>query len=460
MTVRQSDEGEPMEKSKGKELFSREDLKALLLPLFLEQALAVAIGMADTVMVASCGEASVSGVSLVDSISVLLIQVFAALATGGAVVVSQYLGKRDRDQAIQAARHLYVIVALVSLALMALCLLGRNLILTGLFGGIEADVMEAARTYFLLMALSYPFLAIYNAGAALLRSVGDAKSSLYTSLLMNLVNVAGNALTIYGLGMGVMGAGLATLISRMMGALVIQQPMRRPNAPMPFPDIRGLKWQQKMAGMILSIGVPNGLENGMFQFGKLILVRMIATFGTASIAANAVGNTLGTIHCLPGGAISLAMITVVGRCCGAHEFDQARSYTRRLMKTCYLIQGSLNLVILLLNPWIPMAFNLSPEASVLARWVIAIHGVGAITLWPLSFVLPNALRAAGDARFTMIVSGVSMAAFRVIFGWLLGARMGMGVIGVWVAMQIDWVFRIVMFVWRYRSGAWEAKTLM
>ena len=441
-------------------LFSREDLKALLLPLFMEQALAVAIGMADTVMVASCGEASVSGVSLVDSISVLLIQVFAALATGGAVVVSQYLGKRDRGQAVQAARHLYVIVGAASLVLMGLCLIGRDLILRGLFGSIDADVMAAAQTYFLLMALSYPFLAIYNAGAALLRSVGDAKSSLYTSLLMNLVNVVGNALTIYALNMGVAGAGLATLISRMVGAYAIQLPMRRPNAPMPFPSLRGLQWQGKLAGNILSIGVPNGLENGMFQFGKLILVRMIATFGTASIAANAVGNTLGTIHCLPGGAISLAMITVVGRCCGAHAFDQARSYTRRLLRICYIIQGSLNLVILALNPWIPALFNLSPEASGLARAVIAIHGVGAMTLWPLSFVLPNALRAAGDARFTMLVSSFSMAAFRVIFGWLLGAKLGMGVVGVWVAMQIDWVFRIALFVWRYRSGAWEAKTLM
>ncbi len=446
-------------KTAGGELFSRQDLKALLLPLLMEQALAVAIGMMDTVMVASCGEASVSGVSLVDSISVLLIQVFSALATGGAVVVSQYLGKRDREQAHQAARHLYVIVAAVSVALMTVCLLLRNQILSVLFGSIEPDVMTAARQYFLLMALSYPFLGMYNAGAALLRSVGDSKSTLHTSVMMNLINVAGNALTIYGLGMGVTGAGLATLISRMVGAWAIQLPMRRPHAPLPFPSVRGMVWQGGMARKILSIGVPNGLENGMFQFGKLILVRMISGFGTASIAANAVGNTLGTIHCLPGGAISLAMITVVGRCCGAHEFGQARLYTRRLMKLCYLIQGSLNVVVLLANPLIPAVFNLSPEAGRLAQIVIAIHGVGAMTLWPLSFVLPNALRAAGDARFTMIISTISMASFRIIFGWLLGQELGWGVIGVWVAMQIDWVFRIAWFIWRYRSGRWEAKVL-
>ena len=452
-----------MQKTSAPPLFSRADLKALLLPLLLEQTLAVTIGFADTVMVASCGEASVSGVSLVDSISVLLIQVFAALATGGAVVVSQFLGKRDRQEAHEAARQLYVIVGGVSLAVMALCLLFRDGILAALFGSIEADVMQAAQVYFLLMALSYPFLAIYNAGAALLRSVGDARSSLYTSLAMNLLNVAGNALTIYGFRMGVTGAGLATLIARMAGAVLIQLPMTRPNARMPFPSLRHMRWRGDLAGKILSVGVPNGLENGMFQFGKLILVRMISTFGTASIAANAVGNTLGTIHCLPGGAFSLAMITVVGRCCGAREYGQARSYTWKLMRLCYVIQGALNAVLLMLNPWIAKPFSLSPEAEHLARIIVALHGAGALTLWPLSFVLPNALRAAGDARYTMLVSSVSMAVFRVLVGWILGQLLqpsGLGVIGVWIAMQIDWVFRITFFLLRYRSGKWQTKTLV
>ncbi len=451
-----------MQKTTGAPLFSKAELKALLLPLLLEQALAVTIGIMDTVMVASCGEASVSGVSLVDSISVLLIQVFSALATGGAVVVSQFLGKRDRDGAMAASRLLYVIVGAVSLLVMALCAALRDAILSLLFGSIEKPVMKAAQAYFLLMALSYPFLAIYNAGAALLRSVGDAKSSLHTSTVMNLVNVAGNAVLIYGFGLDVTGAGLATLFSRIVGAVLIQLPMLRPNAPLPFPSPRGFRWNAAMAGRILSVGIPNGLENGMFQFGKLILVRMIATFGTASIAANAVGNTLGTIHCLPGGAFSLAMITVVGRCCGAREYGQARHYTRQLMRLCYLIQGALNLLLLLGNPWIAKPFNLSPEAERLARIIIALHGAGAMTLWPLSFVLPNALRAAGDARFTMLVSSVSMVVFRVFLGWLISAEAGlnMGVIGVWVAMQIDWVFRIAFFIWRYRSGKWEAKTLV
>ena len=449
-----------MQASLSKSLFSRRDLRDLLVPLLMEQALAVAIGMADTVMVASCGQDAVSGVSLVDSISVLLIQVFSALATGGAVVVSQFLGKREQREAEQASRHLYVIVGLISLALMVFCLIFRDGLLRLLFGGIAPGVMEAAQVYFFYCALSYPFLAIYNAGAALLRSVGDARSSLRTSLIMNLINVAGNALTIYGLGMGVTGAALATLVSRIAGSVLIQLPMMRPNAPLPFPSVQGLRWRGDLAGMIFTVGVPNGLENGLFQFGKLILVRMIATLGTDAIAANAVGNSLGTFHCLPGGAISLAMITVVGRCCGAHEFKQAREYTWRLMKICYLIQGTLNILLLILNPWITLPYHLEPEADRLARIIVALHGAGALTLWPLSFVLPNSLRAAGDTRFTMVVSSVSMMVFRVFTAWLIAIPLGMGVVGVWVAMQIDWVFRIALFHWRFHSGIWESKVLV
>lgn len=441
-------------------LFSKDDLKKLLIPLLLEQTLAVTIGMADTVMVASCGEASVSGVSLVDSINVLLIMVFSALATGGAVVTSQCLGKKDLKQATAAAKQLFYVVLMASLAIMALCLALRYPLLSLLFGSIEADVMNAAQVYFLLSALSYPFLAMYNASAALLRAQGNAKATLYTSIVMNVVNVAGNAVLIFGFGLGVAGAGIATLVSRMLGAVAVQRALKSPACTLPSPVLHVWEWRPELIHKILAVGVPNGLENGFFQLGKLLLVRMISTFGTASIAANAVGNTMGTIHCLPGNAIGLAMITVVGQCVGAKEYGQARHYTRLLLKLAYLCMGTLNVVILLCNGIVTKPFNLSPEADALARQVVFIHGAGAALIWPLSFVLPNSLRAAGDARFTMLVSSFSMVMFRIAFGYLLAIPFGLGVVGVWLAMQIDWVFRIACFLVRFHGHKWETKALV
>ena len=441
-------------------LFSRGQLRSLIVPLLLEQGLAILIGIADTVMVSGCSEAAVSGVSLVDSINVLLIQVFSALATGGAVVTAQYLGKGDRKSASDSARQLFYVVLLSSLALAGVCLPLRTPILAGLFGSIEADVMRHAQIYFLLTALSYPFLAMYNASAALLRSMNNAKASMYTSLVMNLINVAGNAVLIYGFGLEVMGAGIATLVSRMVGAALMQHTLRSPECALPYPRLLPLRWQGGLVRKILTVGIPNGLENGLFQLGKLLLVRMIATFGTVSIAANAVGNSIATIQCLPGSAFGLAMITVVGQCVGARRYDQARMYIRRLMTTAYLLMSSFNILLLLVNRFIVRPFLLSPETEALALQVILIHGLGAITIWPLSFVFPNALRAAGDARYTMIVSALSMLLFRVVLGHVLGQALGMGLIGVWLAMQADWVVRITCFLIRYRSGKWMTKALV
>ena len=441
-------------------LFSKADLKRLIIPLLLEQLLAVTIGMMDTVMVSSCGEAAVSGVSLVDSINVLLINVFSALATGGAVVAAQYLGKQERHNAGVVAKQLFYVTLACALVIMAVCLAFHKGLLAALFGSIEADVMRNAEIYFLISALSYPFLAMYNASAALLRSMGNAKASLYASMITNVVNVAGNALLIYGFNMGVAGAAIATLISRAMGAIMTQLMLRKPDCIIPYPVLHRFEWRADMVKKILSIGVPNGLENGMFQLGKLLLVRMVSTFGTVSIAANAVGNTMASVQILPGMAIGLAMTTVVGQCVGAKAYDQARYYVRRMMILSYLCIGVLNVAILLLSELIVIPFNLSAETADLAKHIIILHGAGSIFFWPVAFVLPNALRAAGDARFTMIVSSVSMVVFRIALGYFMGMALHIGVLGVWYAMQIDWLCRIACFVLRYRSGKWESKRLV
>ena len=278
--------------------------------------------------------------------------------------------------------------------------------------------------------------------------------------LINIVNLIGNSVTIFWLGWGVMGAGLATLISRSVGAYITQRALRDPHCRIPYPGMFPFEWHPSEVKKILSVGIPSGFENGLFQLGKLLLLSMIATFGTASTAANAVGNTLGSFQCLPGNAIGLAMIAVVGQCCGAHAYDQAKFYTKKLMQIVYLCMGTLNILMLLCNPIITLPFNLSPEATVLARQIVALHGAGCVIFWPMSFTMPNALRAAGDAKYTMTVAVFSMAVFRIGFGVFLATTMSMGVIGVWIAMQIDWVFRIICFLIRWHSGKWQTKTLV
>ena len=426
-------------------IFSKQDLKQLLLPLLAEQFLVVLIGMMDTIMVSYCGESAMSGVSLVDSINVLLIGVFSALATGGAVLVSQYLGQKRPDAAKTAAKMLFYVVLLVSLAIMAVCLIFRKPLLLAIFGTVEEDVMAASQIYFLMSALSYPVMAIYNAYCALLRCIGNPRATMFSSFIMNIVNLIGNSVTIFWLGWGVMGAGLATLISRSVGAYITQRALRDPHCRIPYPGMFPFEWHPSEVKKILSVGIPSGFENGLFQLGKLLLLSMIATFGTASTAANAIG---------------LAMIAVVGQCCGAHAYDQAKFYTKKLMQIVYLCMGTLNILMLLCNPIITLPFNLSPEATVLARQIVALHGAGCVIFWPMSFTMPNALRAAGDAKYTMTVAVFSMAVFRIGFGVFLATTMGMGVIGVWIAMQIDWVFRIICFLIRWHSGKWQTKTLV
>ena len=316
-------------------IFTREDLKKLIIPLIIEQMLALSIGLFDTLMVSSCGEASVSGVSLVDSISVLLIQILSALATGGAVVCSQYLGKKMPEKAKLSAGQLMFIMLTSSGTVMILVLFLHRFLLRTIFGQIEADVMDAAQIYFLISAISYPFLGVYNAGAALFRSIGNSKISMYTSLVMNVINIGGNAILIYGAGIGVMGAALATLIARMVSALVMVVLLSKKDNPLCITTPGCMRPQKDVIGKILKIGIPSGIENGMFQIGKLLVSSLTATFGTAAIAANAVANSIAGFANIPGIAIGLAMVTVIGRCIGAGEKEQAKWYSRKLLGLAY-----------------------------------------------------------------------------------------------------------------------------
>ncbi|WP_264472878.1 MATE family efflux transporter [Intestinibacillus massiliensis] len=435
-------------------MFSGTDLRRLIVPLVIEQVLAVTVGMADVIMVSSVGEAAVSGVSLVDMVNVLIINVFAALATGGAVVSAQLIGAKERERACHSAKQLLLIVSVISAVVMALCLLFRTPLLRLLFGQIDPDVMRNARVYFLLSALSYPFLAVYNASAALFRAQGNSRISMQVSIVINVLNIGGNALFIYGMAMGAAGAALSSLMSRALGAVIMTALLRRPGNLVSIGRGGSFRPDGVMIGRILNIGIPNGLENSMFQLGKILVVGIIAAFGTTQIAANAVANNFDALGCLPGQALSLAIITVVGQCVGAQDYEQARYYAKKLMKLAYLIMAALNIVILASLPLTLRAYNLSPDTMKLAMILIFIHDGSAILLWPAAFTLPNVLRAANDVRFAMAVSIFSMWVFRCVFGFILGSWLGWGAIGVWVAMIMDWIFRASLFVWRYLSGRW------
>ncbi len=441
-------------------LFSREDLKKLMIPLVIEQVLAISIGLFDTLMVSSCGEAAVSGVSLVDSISVLLIQILSALATGGAVVCSQYIGKKMPERAKLSAGQLIFIMLLTSGTVMVLVLFLHRFLLRAIFGQIEADVMANAEIYFIISAVSYPFLGVYNAGAALFRAIGNSRISMYTSLVMNIINIGGNALLIFGFGLGVFGAGIATLAARVVSALVMLVLLTRKENPLCIETVRCMKPQRDVIGKILKIGIPSGVENGMFQVGKLLVSSLTATFGTAAIAANAVASNIAGFANIPGSAIGLALVTVIGQCIGAGEKQQARDYTKKLLGVAYLGMAVSNIALFLLARPLVSCFALSEAANAIAVQLLVSFSVCAIAIWPLSFTLPNALRAAGDARYTMGVSVFSMWVFRVASSYFFAGTLGFGVLGVWIGMYVDWAFRSLLFVLRYRSGKWLGKCLV
>ena len=435
-------------------LFSNQMLRKLIVPLIIEQILAVTVGMVDTMMVSSAGEAATSGVSLVDMINNLIINVFAAVATGGAVVASQYLGQRRREKACEAADQLVLVTALISAVMMAAAIVFRRGLLETIYHGIEPDVMENALIYLVISALSYPFLAVYNSCAALFRSMGNSRISMQASIVMNTLNIIGDYILIFHFHMGVAGAALATLASRMVACVIVNVRLLNKNRNVCFGQGK-LAWNGDMIRRILHIGIPGGVENSIFQLGRVLVVSIIATFGTVQIAANAVANNLDSMGVLPGQAMNLAMITVIGRCVGAGDFGQARYYAKKLMKLTYLINGLCCAGVILTMPLTMRLYGLSEETLALAVVLVLIHDGFAILLWPASFTLTNVLRAANDVKFPMVVSILSMIIFRLGLSYVIGVGMGWGAIGVWTAMVVDWIVRTSCFVGRYRSGKWQ-----
>ncbi|MDD7739865.1 MAG: MATE family efflux transporter [Lachnospiraceae bacterium] len=443
-----------------KVLFDRNRLIRLVVPLMMEQLLSVTVGMVDMIMASGAGEAAVSGISLVNSICVLLIMMFSAMATGGSVVGAQFLGSGDKETACRAADQLMTICLLIALVIFGGSFLGNRHILKMIYGSVESDVMENAVTYFAITSVSFPFLAVYNAGAALFRVMGNSKISMKTSFLMNGINIAGNAILVYGFHMGVSGVAYATLISRITASVVILYLIHQKKYEIHITHYLNFKLDFEMLKKIFSIGIPQALENCMFQIGKLITQSLIASFGTASIAANACAMTVEQLAFMPGSAMGLAMTTVVGQCAGAGDYRQAREYAKKLIGTAYLFLWILNGVILFAAPFVAHAYNLSEASYQMAVQVIRYHSICCMAIWPMAFTLPNTLRAAGDARYTLTVGVTSMWCVRIAMAYFLGSYLNVGLLGVWIAQTLDWVVRAFFYIIRFRGHKWEEKSVV
>ena len=440
--------------------FSNADLRKLIVPLIIDQFLQAFVGLADSIMVASVGEAAVSGVSLIDTIMVLILNIFTALATGGAVIAGQFLGKKRDEMACKSTNQLISFTLKASLVVMLLCYLGRNFITHVVFGKIEADVMYNCNVYMMIVFASIPMTALYNAGAAIYRAMGNSAVAMKISMLMNAINLGGNALLIFVFHRGVEGVAIPTLVSRTVACVIMMFLMNNQKHTLHLYHPFSFKTDWALLKKILYIGVPNGLENSMFQLGKILVLSIVTSFGTASIAANAVSNNVATFAVLPGMSVGFAILTVGAQCVGAGDYEQVRYYTKKLMKIVYVSLFAANILVVLAVPYIIKIYGLSAEASQYAHKILIYHSICAVTIWPLSFSLPNTLRAAADVTYTMILSIISMWIFRIGFSVVLGVCCYMGVFGVWVAMTIDWLFRAVCFSIRYLRGKWKHAALV
>jgi putative MATE family efflux protein len=444
-----------------REKWNNRALVRLLWPLVAEQVLGVAVGMVDTVMMSAVGEYAVSGVSLVDAIATLLIIAFGALATGGSVVIGQYIGRGDAKRASAAAKQLIYISLIAALGIMAVALGGGRGLLRLIYGNIAPEVMGAARSYFLISALGYPALAVYNAAAALFRSMGNSRVTMKAALFMNLLHLGGNFILIHGLRWGVEGAALSTLVSRIAAAgILLGLLIQNRRQIISLAGLSKFRLEPYLVRGILKVGIPSGVESSMFQLGKILVSRIPTRFGTAAIAANAVTGVINSFSVTPCGAFGMALVTIVSQCVGARDYRSARFFTRRFL---VLVHGAVTvlsgLTLVFIDPLISL-FSLSVEAHDMTRHFLWILSVMNMVSWPLSFTLPNALRAAGDARYVMTVAIISMWLVRVLGAYICVFPLGFGVTGMWYAMVADWCVRAFFYTRRWIGGRWQDKQVI
>lgn len=441
--------------AKNRQLFSNRNLRDLIVPLIIEQLLILLVGIADTLMVSYAGEAAVSGVSLVNQLNTVFILVFTALASGGAVVASQYVGNKDKKNGVLASSQLVMITTLISVVLMVVAIVFRRELLTLLFGRVENEVMQACLTYLIISAFSFPALAIYNSCAGLFRSMSKTKTIMYVSIIMNVINVIGNFIGIFVLHAGVAGVAYPSLISRVIAAVILLVISLNKNNTI-YVRIKDIfKWSQEMIRRILKIAIPNGIENGLFQLSKVALSSIVAMFGTSQIAANGVAQSFWSMAALFCLAMGPAFITVIGQCMGAGDIEAADYYMKKLLRITYVGGIIWNVAFFIVTPLILQLYSLSSDTIYMIILLCLIHNVFNALLCPIASSLSNGLRACGDVKYTMYTSIFSTVVCRVILSIIFGIWMNLGVIGIALAMVGDWAIKSAFIAKRYYQGKWK-----
>ena len=436
-------------------MFSNRDLRRLIAPLFLEQLLVILVGLADTFVISYAGEAAVSGVSLVNSFNTIFIFLFTALASGGAVIVSQYIGGEKMEMAGESASQLLMVSTLFSGVIMAVTLLSGCPLMGLLFGKVERDVMDACMIYLRISAYSYPALAIYNAGAALFRSIGKTSTTMYIAIFSNVINVAGNVIGVFALHAGVVGVAVPSLIARTFSAVVVTVLCFRKRNGVYYKKRWICHFNAGLLKRILVIAVPNGVEQGIFQFVKVALSSVVALFGTSQIAANGIAQSIWSLAALVCVTMGPVFITVIGQCMGSRDTEQAEYYFRKLLKITLLISVVWNVLVFALTPLVMQFYDVSEETKKLTVMLVLIHNIFNCIAFPFADPLGKGMRAAGDVRFTMVISLATTIGVRLIFSLLFAIVMDMGVIGIAWAMCLDWCSRAVIFYIRFRKGKWK-----
>lgn len=435
-------------------LYPPKAMFTLLIPIVIEQLLNSFMGMADTMMVSNVGSEAISAVSLVDSVNNLVIQVFSAMAAGASIICSQYLGHRDREGSNKAARQVILTVFVISVSLTALGLLLRKPLLQLIFGKIEPGVMEKALSYFLVTVLSYPFLALFNAGAAFFRAGGNSKFPMKVSVISNLLNIGGNAVLIFGLKLGVTGAALSTLFSRVFCAVVILWFLRKDRQEIVVRDYRKIRPDMPLIMKILAIGIPSGVENGMFQFGKLAIQSTVSSMGTAAIAAQAMTNIMEMVNGIFGVGVGIGLMTMVGQALGAGRKEEAKYYIVKCTKMGMAgILVSCLAVLGLAKPMIWLG-GMEPASARMCFEMVTAITIAKPLFWAFSFIPAYGMRAAGDVKFSMLTSTLTMWCLRVALCVFLVRAFHMGPMAVWYGMFADWAVRGIVFFCRFKSGRW------
>ena len=437
-------------------MFSNRMICSLLIPVVLEQLLNSIMGTADTMMVSNVGSAAISAVSLVDSINVLVIQAFSALAAGGAIICAQYIGQRNKEKANESARQVLFIITAISVAVSLICLVFQKPLLRLIFGSVEPAVMRASETYFFYTALSFPFIAAYDSAASIFRAQDNTKGPMIISMISNVMNIAGNAVMIWVFHMGVAGAALSTLISRIFCAVVviIQLRKEKEGQEIVVRDYFEIRPDWSKIRRILGLGIPSGIENSMFQLGKLAIQSTVSTLGTTAIAAQAMTNILENLNGIAAIGVGVGLMTIVGQCLGAGRQDEAVYYIKKLCVIAEVIIIISCLGVFALTKPITILGGMEKESADMCFHMVMWITIVKPLVWIMAFIPGYGLRAAGDVKFSMIVSCCTMWACRFCLCVFLIRVMGFGPMGVWIGMFADWTLRGIIFTWRFHSRKW------